>query len=64
MAFQIGFVIFLPFVLIDIVVSSLLMSMGVLMVPPMMLSLRIRILMFVLIDGWKLVVRSLITSFA
>src|SRR5262245_24577305 len=64
MAFQIGFVIFLPFVLIDIVVSSLLMSMGMLMVPPMMLSLPIKILMFVLIDGWNLVVKSLMSSFA
>ncbi|MCH2172733.1 flagellar type III secretion system pore protein FliP [Myxococcota bacterium] len=63
MAFQIGFVIFLPFVLIDIVVASILMSMGMLMVPPMMLSLPIKILMFVLIDGWNLVVRSLLGSF-
>lgn len=63
MAFQIGFVIFLPFVLIDIVVASLLMSMGMLMVPPMMLSLPIKILMFVLIDGWNLVVQSLMSSF-
>lgn len=63
MAFQIGFVIFLPFVLIDIVVASLLMSMGMLMVPPMMLSLPIKILMFVLIDGWNLVVKSLMSSF-
>lgn len=62
-AFQIGFVIFLPFLLIDIVVSSILMSMGMLMVPPMMISLPLKILMFVLIDGWNLVVRSLITSF-
>jgi len=63
MAFQIGFVVFLPFVLIDIVVASLLMSMGMLMVPPMMISLPIKILMFVLIDGWNLVVRSLMSSF-
>jgi flagellar biosynthetic protein FliP len=64
MAFQIGFVIFLPFLLIDIVVASLLMSMGMLMVPPMMLSLPLKVLMFVLIDGWNLVVRSLMSSFA
>ena len=64
MAFQIGFVVFLPFLLIDIVVSSLLMSMGMLMVPPMMISLPIKILMFVLIDGWNLVVKSLMSSFA
>lgn len=63
-AFQIGFVIFLPFVLIDIVVASILMSMGMLMVPPMMISLPIKILMFVLIDGWNLVVHSLLASFA
>ena len=63
-AFQIGFVIFLPFLLIDIVVASILMSMGMLMVPPMMISLPIKILMFVLIDGWNLVVHSLMNSFS
>lgn len=62
-AFQIGFVIFLPFLLIDLVVASILMSMGMLMVPPMMISLPIKILMFVLIDGWALVVNSLMHSF-
>lgn len=62
-AFQIGFVIFLPFLLIDIVIASILMSMGMLMVPPMMISLPIKILMFVLIDGWNLVVHSLLNSF-
>lgn len=62
-AFQIGFIIFLPFLLIDIIVASVLMSMGMLMVPPMMISLPIKILMFVLIDGWNLVVRSLVGSF-
>ena len=62
-AFQIGFVIFLPFLLIDIVVASILMSMGMLMVPPMMISLPIKVLMFVLIDGWNLVVQSLLGSF-
>lgn len=62
-AFQIGFVIFLPFLLIDIVVSSILMSMGMLMVPPMMISLPLKVLMFVLIDGWNLVVRALVSSF-
>lgn len=63
-AFQIGFVIFLPFLLVDIVVASILMSMGMLMVPPMMISLPIKILMFVLIDGWNLVVQSLMNSFS
>jgi flagellar biosynthetic protein FliP len=63
-AFQIGFVIFLPFLLVDLVVSSVLMSMGMLMVPPVVISLPIKILMFVLIDGWSLVVRSLVGSFS
>ncbi|MCP4469628.1 MAG: flagellar type III secretion system pore protein FliP [Gammaproteobacteria bacterium] len=62
-AFQIGFVIFVPFVMIDIIVASILMSMGMLMVPPMMISLPIKVLMFVLIDGWNLVVQSLLSSF-
>lgn len=62
-AFQIGFIIFVPFLLVDIVVSSLLMSLGMLMMPPMMISLPIKVLMFVLIDGWNLVVRSLVASF-
>jgi flagellar biosynthetic protein FliP len=61
-AFQIGFVIFLPFLLIDLVVSSVLMSMGMLMVPPIVISLPIKILMFVLVDGWSLVVKSLAGS--
>lgn len=63
-AFQIGFVIFLPFLLIDLVVASILMSMGMLMVPPMMISLPIKVLMFVLIDGWNLVVYALLNSFS
>jgi flagellar biosynthetic protein FliP len=63
-AFQIGFVIFLPFLLIDLVVASVLMSMGMLMVPPIVISLPIKILMFVLVDGWSLVVRSLMGSFS
>lgn len=62
-AFKIGFMIFLPFLLVDIVVASLLMAMGMMMVPPMMMSLPIKILLFVLIDGWNLVVRSLMGSF-
>ena len=62
-AFKIGFIIFLPFLLVDIVVASLLMSMGMMMVPPMMMSLPIKILLFVLIDGWNLVVKSLMGSF-
>jgi len=62
-AFQIGFIIFLPFLLLDIVVASILMSMGMLMVPPMMISLPIKILMFILIDGWFIVTKALMESF-
>jgi flagellar biosynthetic protein FliP len=63
-AFQIGFVIFLPFLLVDLIVSSVLMSMGMLMVPPIVISLPIKILMFVLVDGWSLIVRSLVSGFS
>jgi flagellar biosynthetic protein FliP len=62
-AFQIGFVIFLPFLLLDLVVASVLMSMGMLMVPPTIISLPLKILMFVIIDGWGLVVRAVLGSF-
>ena len=62
-AFQLAFVIFLPFLLIDLVVASVLMALGMMMVPPMMISLPLKVLMFVLIDGWNLVVRSLVMSF-
>lgn len=62
-AFQIGFVIFLPFMVIDLVVASLMMSLGMLMMPPASISLPLKILMFVLIDGWSLVARSLVGSF-
>jgi flagellar biosynthesis protein FliP len=62
-AFRIGFVIFLPFLLIDLVVSSVLLSLGMLMVPPSTLSLPIKILMFVLIDGWSLVLQGVLGSF-
>jgi flagellar biosynthetic protein FliP len=61
-AFQIGFVIFLPFLLLDLIISAVLMSMGMLMVPPVVISLPLKILMFVLIDGWNLVVKSLVAS--
>ncbi len=63
-AFQIGFVIFLPFLLIDLIVSSALMALGMMMVPPTSISLPIKILMFVLIDGWNLVVRALLGTFS
>lgn len=62
-AFQIGFVIFLPFVLIDLIVSTVLMSLGMMMVPPVTISLPLKILMFVLIDGWNLVIRALLGTF-
>jgi flagellar biosynthetic protein FliP len=62
-AFQMGFVIFLPFIVIDMVVAAALMSMGMLMLPPMMISLPFKILLFVLADGWHLVARSLVSSF-
>ena len=62
-AFQIGFALFLPFVVIDVVVASVLMSMGMFMLPPVMVSLPIKLLLFVLVDGWGLVVEGLVTSF-
>jgi flagellar biosynthetic protein FliP len=62
-AFQIGFLIFLPFLIIDLVVSSTLMSMGMMMLPPVFISLPFKILLFVLVDGWDLVTRSLVESF-
>lgn len=62
-AFIIGFVIFIPFLVIDIIVSSSLMSMGMMMLPPQMISLPFKLLLFVLVDGWALVVRSLLSSF-
>jgi flagellar biosynthetic protein FliP len=63
-AFQIGFVIFLPFLLVDLIVSSALMALGMMMVPPASISLPLKILMFVLIDGWNLVVHALLGTFA
>jgi flagellar biosynthesis protein FliP len=63
-AFQIGFLIFLPFLVIDIVVSSTLMSMGMVMLPPVFISLPFKILLFVLVDGWNLVTKSIVESFA
>ena len=62
-AFQIGFLIFLPFLIIDLVVSSTLMSMGMMMLPPVFISLPFKILLFILVDGWNLVTRSLVESF-
>ncbi len=62
-AFIIGFVIFLPFLIIDLVVSAALMSMGMMMLPPVMISLPFKILLFVLVDGWSLIVTSLVGSY-
>jgi flagellar biosynthetic protein FliP len=62
-AFIIGFMIFIPFLVIDIVVSSALMSLGMMMMPPVMVSLPFKLLLFVLVDGWGLVVRSLVQSY-
>jgi len=62
-AFQIGFLIFLPFLIIDLIVSSTLMSMGMIMLPPTFISLPFKILLFVLVDGWDLVIKALIQSF-
>ena len=62
-AFQISFVIFIPFLVIDMVVASVLMSMGMMMLPPVIVSLPFKILLFVLVDGWYLLVKSLVESF-
>ncbi|MFZ5981429.1 MAG: flagellar type III secretion system pore protein FliP, partial [Candidatus Zixiibacteriota bacterium] len=62
-AFQIAFVIFIPFLVIDMVVASVLLSMGMMMLPPIIVSLPFKILLFVLVDGWYLLVKSLIESF-
>ncbi|TWJ18043.1 flagellar type III secretion system pore protein FliP [Geobacter argillaceus] len=62
-AFQIGFLIYIPFLVVDMVVASVLMSMGMMMLPPVMISLPFKILLFVLVDGWGLVIGSLVKSF-
>ncbi|MCX5762317.1 MAG: flagellar type III secretion system pore protein FliP [Gemmatimonadetes bacterium] len=62
-AFQIGFALFLPFIVIDVVVASVLMSMGMMMLPPAMISLPFKLLLFVLVDGWALIVTGLVQSF-
>lgn len=62
-AFQMGFVLFIPFLVIDMVVASVLMSMGMLMLPPVMISLPFKLLLFVLADGWHLVVRALVMGY-
>ncbi len=62
-AFQMGFLLFIPFLIIDMVVASVLMSMGMFMLPPIMISLPFKILLFVMVDGWYLIVKSLVESF-
>ncbi|KEI97100.1 flagellar biosynthesis protein flip [Clostridium botulinum A2B7 92] len=62
-AFQIGFLLFIPFLIIDLVVASVLMSMGMFMLPPVMISLPFKLLLFVMVDGWYLLVKSLVMSF-
>ena len=62
-AFQIGFIVFVPFLIIDIVVASVLMSMGMMMVSPVLISLPFKLMLFVLVDGWTLLLGSLVTSF-
>jgi flagellar biosynthetic protein FliP len=62
-AFQIGFMIYLPFIIVDMVIASVLLSMGMLMLPPIMISLPFKLMLFVLVDGWNLLVGSLVRSF-
>ncbi|MDA8239502.1 MAG: flagellar type III secretion system pore protein FliP [Nitrospiraceae bacterium] len=62
-AFEIGFLLFIPFLIIDMVVSSILLSMGMMMLPPVMISLPFKLLLFVLVDGWNLVIGSVVRSF-
>jgi flagellar biosynthetic protein FliP len=62
-AFQIGFILFIPFLVIDMVVASLLMSMGMMMMSPVMIALPFKLMLFVLVDGWHLVIGSLVQSF-
>ena len=63
-AFQMGFLLFVPFILIDLVVATVLMSMGMMMMPPATIALPLKLLLFVLVDGWSLITRSLLQSFA
>lgn len=63
-AFQMGFIIFLPFIVIDLVIAAILMALGMMMLPPVMISLPFKVLLFVLVDGWTLLVASLVSSYA
>ncbi len=62
--FVMGFFLFIPFIMVDMIISSILMSMGMMMMPPMMISLPFKILLFILVDGWNLIIGSLVRSFA
>ena len=62
-AFEIGFLLFVPFLVIDLVVSSILMSMGMMMLPPIVVSLPFKLIFFVLVDGWNLVAGALVKSY-
>ena len=62
-AFQMGFFIFIPFIIVDFIVASSLMSMGMMMMPPVVISMPFKLLLFVLVDGWYLVIQSLVNSF-
>lgn len=63
-AFTIGFLLYIPFLIIDLVVGSILMSMGMMMLPPAMVSMPFKLLLFVMVDGWYLLVKSLVLSFS
>jgi len=63
-AFMMGFLLYIPFLIVDMVVASVLMSMGMMMLPPILISLPFKVLLFVLVDGWHLITRSLVTAFA
>jgi len=63
-AFEIGFLLFLPFLMIDMIVASILLSMGMMMLPPVMISLPFKLLLFVLVDGWNLIVGTMVRSFS
>jgi flagellar biosynthetic protein FliP len=62
-AFIIGFILYIPFLVIDMIVASVLMSMGMMMLPPVMISMPFKIILFVLVDGWNLIVKQLVASF-
>ena len=62
-AFQIGFVLFIPFLVLDLIVSSVLMSLGMMMLPPVMVSLPLKVMLFVMVDGWHLITQSIVLSF-